>query len=390
MNARTASFQGGSMKSRRFALVVVFLAIFAVGALLSARATVSPRAASPAGAQTFLLISCEFNAKLAVFQLIGGIPTQVPLSPFTVPNSQVTTGFALDRVKQRLYMTSAFVTADKFAAVSGFHFTGTDGFSLTALPGSPYYTHSLRGPFGLALDTAHHFLYVSNFDGTTISGYQINPQGGLKELRSSPFQSGSTTPTQLALDAADGFLYVPHEDGGTVFGFQVNATTGALTPLPDSYAIGAAALAVIDAVHHLLYVLANNNNLWVFQIQTNGALVATPGSPVNVGGFADTLAVAPNGTLLYLSSPSLNISTVVGYQVNTQTGELTPVPGSPFPVGLDPFGLNFDPTGTYLYSANSETVDGFQIGPSGTLTALPGSPFATGVDAAGAFTLTIP
>jgi 6-phosphogluconolactonase (cycloisomerase 2 family) len=69
---------------------------------------------------------------------------------------------------------------------------------------------------------------------------------------------------------------------------------------------------------------------------------------------------------------------VSAFAVNTATGMLTRVPGSPFVTGTTPLGVAVDSMGKFLFVANQNdnTVSVFSIdGSSGALTQVPGSPF---------------
>ena len=67
------------------------------------------------------------------------------------------------------------------------------------------------------------------------------------------------------------------------------------------------------------------------------------------------------------------------YSMDTTSGALTPVAGSPFPTGGSPNGLVLDQADTHVYATESlpNELSGFSIDAStGALTAIPGSPFA--------------
>jgi 6-phosphogluconolactonase len=73
--------------------------------------------------------------------------------------------------------------------------------------------------------------------------------------------------------------------------------------------------------------------------------------------------------------------TVSAYALNSATGALTALPGSPFTVGPSPKSLSVDNSGRYLYVASStgNNVAAFAIdSATGILTAVPGSPFPAG------------
>jgi 6-phosphogluconolactonase (cycloisomerase 2 family) len=85
--------------------------------------------------------------------------------------------------------------------------------------------------------------------------------------------------------------------------------------------------------------------------------------------------------LFLLEDKGVPTGTIHGFNVNTSTGALSEVPGSPFSGGLGPAQIVIDPTGRFLYVANqlSKDVTGFSIdAATGALTSLPGSPFFIG------------
>ena len=70
---------------------------------------------------------------------------------------------------------------------------------------------------------------------------------------------------------------------------------------------------------------------------------------------------------------------VSGYTINSTTGALTPIAGSPFAAGLFPQSVAVDPTGRFAYAANgrSNNLSGYTINSTtGALTPIAGSPFA--------------
>ena len=103
-----------------------------------------------------------------------------------------------------------------------------------------------------------------------------------------------------------------------------------------------------------------------------------------LAAFCSPLA-AQNALPIYLYSrwrnngagaPPLHV-----FSVNSSTGVLSEVPGSPFAVGSSPCCIAVDPTGRFVYIANSNSndINAFSVSAStGTLTALPGSPSLTG------------
>ena len=142
------------------------------------------------------------------------------------------------------------------------------------------------------------------------------------------------------------------------------------------------------------YVYTNNDvlgpsSISAFSIGGTGALTSVAGSPFATGGTgtgggfvaANRVAASVAGNFLYASN--CGSSNVSGFSINTATGTLTAVPGSPFPTGGTCVGggaVAVTPNNQFLYVANevSHNISAFGIGSGGALTPLPGSPFATG------------
>jgi 6-phosphogluconolactonase (cycloisomerase 2 family) len=89
------------------------------------------------------------------------------------------------------------------------------------------------------------------------------------------------------------------------------------------------------------------------------------------------LAIHPTQPFAYASNVGAN--SVSPYALRSN-GSLSPVSG-PVPTGQHPFGLALDPRGNFLYVTNKvdDTISGFAVNSTtGLLSALPGSPFPAG------------
>jgi 6-phosphogluconolactonase len=131
-----------------------------------------------------------------------------------------------------------------------------------------------------------------------------------------------------------------------------------------------------------------------FSINTlTGVLAPVPGSPfatggLSVGGGGISLAVTPDDQFLIATNNASGNITVFGIAVN---GSLAPVPGSPFPAGAGGLmdGIKVTPDGKFLAVARSFGVLGpgpvsvFGITATGGLVPVSGSPFATSANAGG-------
>ncbi len=124
-----------------------------------------------------------------------------------------------------------------------------------------------------------------------------------------------------------------------------------------------------------------NHFVAAFSIDSStGALTPVVGSPFTTGNGPLSVAVDQSGKYLYTANSFDN--TISAFAIDAGTGALTSVSGSPFAtgaVGGFPFALALDPAGMFLYTANqgSDNISGLSINvTTGALTLISGSPFA--------------
>jgi 6-phosphogluconolactonase len=135
------------------------------------------------------------------------------------------------------------------------------------------------------------------------------------------------------------------------------------------------------------FVYTNNGGtVSGFKTAINGSLSEIAGSPFQTGEpgrvFGKDIKVSQSGNLLFVSNDNTTTGpTISVFSINSNTGFLTPVAGSPFQSGTGPvdgllFGLT--PGGKFLFAANvsSGKVAVFSIASDGALTAVTGSPFS--------------
>ncbi|MEQ0777839.1 beta-propeller fold lactonase family protein [Paraburkholderia tropica] len=123
----------------------------------------------------------------------------------------------------------------------------------------------------------------------------------------------------------------------------------------------------------------NNSRVLGYTIDTvTGSVASIPGSPFPAGAQDRWITVDASGTYAFVSNQSSNSVSV--YSIDHSTGNLTQISGSPYAVGNTPNSVTVNPAGTLVFvpNANSNTVSVFNVSRStGALTAVPGSPFAT-------------
>jgi 6-phosphogluconolactonase len=182
------------------------------------------------------------------------------------------------------------------------------------------------------------------------------------------------------------FAYVADQGSGKVLGYIVNSANGKLTPIagsPFSTGKSGSTSVAVDPAGRFLYAtnqFAGDDDISGFQIDCDsGKLTPIPGSPFKAGSGPSAVAIDPSGRFAYVAN--LGSNNVSAYTIDEKSGRLVPVAGSPFPAGTFPSAIAVDALGKFVYVTNesSNNVSGYTINSTtGALTAISGSPFATG------------
>jgi len=198
----------------------------------------------------------------------------------------------------------------------------------------------------------------------------------------------------FTVHTADQFVYTNNDIQGPnkVLGFRVGAD-GTLSeivgsPFPtagsggDGLSYFASNRIVISAPGGFLYASnSGSNDVSAFSIDpSSGNLTPVPGSPFPLDGFGPgsggiSLAVTPNGQFLMAGNPLSE--RITSFSIG-RDGSLTTAPGSPFFAGGQPSGMKVSPNGKFLAAGLLGGVAMFSIAPDGSLTAVQGSPFGQG------------
>ncbi len=333
-------------------------------------------------------IACTNDVWALAIDGTSGALTPVTGSPFTAGTDPQR--LTVDPTGQFVYVPNL-----RDANVSAFKITAGSG-ALTPVSGSPFSAGVF--PTGVTTDPAGQFLYVSN-QGGSISAYMIDGgSGALTPVEGSPFP-GQTGAAWLAVDPLGRFLYVANcgtlgcgSGAGGVSGYTINSGTGALTliagsPIPTGMIpIGVA----INPAGKFVYVVNHgSDSISAFAInQDTGALTPIEGSPFPTGMGPAQMAIDPTGQFAYVSNCGntgnchvIRPGSVSAYSIDSATGALGPVTGSPFAAEMGSVFVAIDPSGQFVYvsNAHSGNISAFAIDAvSGVLTQIPGSPFAAG------------
>ncbi|HEV7217534.1 MAG TPA: beta-propeller fold lactonase family protein, partial [Terriglobales bacterium] len=291
-------------------------------------------------------ISAYSTGSSGTLSLISG-------SPFPNSTTQGISSLTVDPNGPFLY---ASYQSGPSSGVIGFSISATG--ALTSIPGGPFSSPGNGGPpVRLAIDPAGKFLYASaSFDdvfvpgGFNIWGFTIDSQtGALTSMPGSPFATqGNSQPQGVKVDPSGKFLYVALSNANSIAAFTINTTTGALVAVPGSpfvippgQFIQTSELTISPSGKFLYAFNFNGNTIAAFTIDsTIGALSAVAGSPFAVNPHAEgTLIVDPSGKFLYITIASGAPSAFDIFDIDPNTGALTPnlnspVAGSEAPMSL--------------------------------------------------------
>jgi len=156
----------------------------------------------------------------------SGVPTEIATSPFAAGLNMY---LAIDQQNRFLF------AADQRAPGSVWAFTIDAMGNLVPVPGSPFpadpNASSNTSPYGLVVDATGSFLYVTLAGTNQVAAFSIAPDSGiLSPVPGSPFAAGGD-PTQLVL--ANKFLYVSNSQDGTISGYSIDAS-GSPHPIEGS------------------------------------------------------------------------------------------------------------------------------------------------------------
>jgi 6-phosphogluconolactonase (cycloisomerase 2 family) len=226
------------------------------------------------------------------------------------------------------------------------------------------------------------YLYVVNFGSRTVAACAVGPGGQLTPL-SIPTVATGTNPEAIAATPNGSFLYVTNTGSDTVSAYAIGSD-GLLAPLNTPlFATGSEPYAVaVTPDGSFLYVAnAGSNTVSAYAVGADGMLTPLSNRDVAAGYGPAGIAVAPNGSFLYVADYAGQ--SVSAFTINSRTGVLTEVTGSPFPAaGQYTMSVAVDPTSQFVYACNflgEGSLSAYRIDPrTGALTQMPGSPFSTG------------
>lgn len=220
------------------------------------------------------------------------------------------------------------------------------------------------------------FLYLGVQESPVgkVYGYAQNPEtGALLPITGSPFSigAGASNTYGAAMSPNNKFLYAANVSSNSISIYSINSETGALTAVgsPVATVAGANGLYFHPSGNFLYVSSFSSSNMGGYIVAADGTLTAMPGSPFSSGTATIMNGVVVHSSGNYLYSASMGgTGGVVGYSIDSVTGELTLLPGSPFSNTTGGYinsgdGITIHPNGRWLYMGlvNRKRVGAFEI-----------------------------
>lgn len=206
--------------------------------------------------------------------------------------------------------------------------------ALLNIVGSPFSVAGHAGTYGVVIHPNNKYIYAANVSTGTVSAFSITPETGKLVSLGAPISSGGGSPNGLFFHPSGRYLYVTNQTSNDITGFYV-ANNGTLTTMPATFpTTGATTIngVVVSADGKFLYAAAMGGNGGVasFTIDsTTGFLTSIPGTPFinTLGGDTsnpgDGISIHPNGKWLYMGL--VNVHKISVWSIDQTSGALAPV-----------------------------------------------------------------
>jgi 6-phosphogluconolactonase len=322
------------------------------------------------------------NGTISAFSINAtGQLSPLGAGPIAVPGSSQLLETKMDPSGMFLYA----VDDTSPGGIYAFSITQSDG-SLVALNGGlPYPTGN--APQSLAFDATGAYLYVLNLNDNSISAFSLDQtSGALTALTTYPITDTNPNPQPRQMARAGNFLYVAEYATSSVevFGIGANGVLAqgvAGSPFPTD--TGPYSLAV-DPTGSVLYTanIASTaaGSISAFTVSsTNGVLTPASPQPLAIPAL-NFISIDPRGDFLFVTEKDA----IALYPITRSTAMLgAAVAGPAFTSGSNPYSASVDNTGQFVYVANNGTANVSEFlldSNTGVLTPMQGSPVAAGSD----------
>jgi 6-phosphogluconolactonase (cycloisomerase 2 family) len=351
----------------------------------------NPAAVAIDASAKFVFVANSNSSDISTYAIAsGGALSAVVPGPIRARLGPASLALSSGSARVTYTPTFAYVADNAFPpGVSALSVRAANG-ALTEVEGSPF---GSGAPRHLAASPDGRFVYTANLDGTnTVGEYSINPTTGA--LTTMGTIATGSAPHGIAVDPSSRFVFASGIDTNAIYAYTINSKTGVLTSVvgsPFSGVNSPIALSVDPTGRFLMAAeacCANTAGISVFTVNSKtGELKLVPGSPfLPPTGTSEptSVKVDPTGRYVYVANGEpFGTGGVTAYSINASTGKLT-LTGRVLPGGVGPFGIATDATGKYVYMADadntvSNSIYGYTIdNATGALTAMKGSPFPGG------------
>jgi 6-phosphogluconolactonase len=248
-----------------------------------------------------------------------------------------------------------YLYASVGAGVDAFEVDGATG-RITKVAGSPFGGGCVGS---LSVDPTGSYLYAAPYISSEVYGFRVRDGGTLAALPGFPFLPVQGGARAIAFAPDGRYTHIVHSSGESLTSYSFDAASGALTYAGTTLGVGCAPLTgIVDASSQFLYV----SNLLPSRIRRYPVASGVPGTPVQVDAFAPfAFAVHPSRPYLYAVHSGSSDQNILAYAVDSATGALTPVAGSPYRLGFGPTNTSatsmvVDNPGAYLYATADDNM----------------------------------
>jgi 6-phosphogluconolactonase (cycloisomerase 2 family) len=222
-----------------------------------------------------------------------------------------------------------------------------------------------------------HYAYVVNQGDTTLSEFSFDPStGALTAVASSPLAvTGASKLNEIKIDPSHKFVYVVDQGGSDqVFGYQIQADGSLMAITGSPFPTGVKPVSLVfDATGVYLFVLnQTNDSISRFSVDPSTGALTTLGSAAKITVGSNPAQLARAGSFLYVvltNANGVDLFTINADGSLTETSDVN----APYQTDTGPFGLAVNPAATLLYTANNGpsgagSVSSFMINGDGSLT----------------------
>jgi len=260
--------------------------------------------------------------------------------------------------------------------------------ALSEISGSPY--KNSFDPASIAVDPSGKFAYIVDRMRDYVFGFVIDQSTGALHYVDGSRSLAGTRPSSIIVSPSGKLALVTNEASNDVSIYAVDGTKLVYNKFgPAKIGFSPKSIAM-DPRGNFAYVTntaGNNVSAYVVASTIEGTTLVpvTTDSTKGVGRNPESLAVDPRGRFVYVANQGG--AGVSAFRIDPITGLLSEISGSPFHANRDPSALAVHPSGEWLYVANHGCIVGncaisaYHIDSvSGALSELNGSPFAGGSD----------